>query len=218
MIRPLALLLALVYPARCPFCGRVLERGEDGMCETCQRALPWVGPEEAQRQVDGCACCLAPLWYRDGAREGVHRYKFQHGRGYSRLFGMLMAQCLARDWAEPVDLVTWAPLSPKRLRARGYDQAELLARRVAEMTGLPAVPTLEKRRYTKAQSRLGTERSRRANVAGAYACLPGVELAGKRVVLVDDVATSGATLAQCAACLRAAGTSCVVALTLARAK
>ena len=218
MIRPLALLLSRVYPVRCPFCGRVLERWEDGMCGACQRALPWVEPEEARQQVDGCARCLAPLWYRDGAREGVRRYKFQHGRGHSRLFGALMAQCLARDWAGPVDLVTWAPLSRKRLRARGYDQAELLARRVGEVTGLPVIPTLEKRRHTRAQSRLGTEQSRRANVAGAYDCLPGVELAGKRVVLVDDVATSGATLAQCAACLRAAGAACVVALTLARAR
>lgn len=218
MIRPLAPLLALVYPARCPFCGRVLERWEDGMCDTCQRVLPWVEPGEAQRQVDGCVRCLAPLWYRDGVREGVRRYKFQHGRGHSRLFGALMAQCLARDWAEPADLVTWVPLSRKRLRARGYDQAELLARRVGEVTGLPAVPTLEKRRHTRAQSRLGTEGARQANVAGAYACLPGVELSGKRVVLVDDVATSGATLAQCAACLRAAGAARVVALTLARAK
>src|SRR5699024_1996847 len=73
-------------------------------------------------------------------------------------------------------------------------------------------------RHTRAQSRLGTEGARQANVAGAYACLPGVELSGKRVVLVDDVATSGATLAQCAACLRAAGAARVVALTLARAE
>ena len=129
-----------------------------------------------------------------------------------------MAQCLQDRWEEPVDLITWVPLSKKRLRERGYDQARLLAQRMGEVTGLPVAAALAKTRNTRTQSRLGQDASRRANVLGAYACRPEVELAGKRVALVDDVVTSGATLAECAACLRAAGAASVVALTLARAK
>lgn len=217
MSRLLHRLLALIYPPKCPFCGRVLDQGEEGLCFTCQRALPWV-EEGSARAVDFCDVCLSPLWYRDGVRKGIHRYKFQHGRAHSRLFGDLMAQCLQDRWKEPVDFITWVPLSKQRLRARGYDQARLLAQRVGEMTGLPVRPTLVKTRSTRVQSRLGQEDARKANVLGAYACLPGAELVGRQVVLVDDVVTSGATLSECAACLREAGAQSVVALTLARAK
>lgn len=213
----LDLILSLIYPPKCPFCGRVLERSEEGMCFACQRTLPWV-EEGKVRTMEFCGACLAPLWYRDRVRDGMHRYKFQHGRAHARLFGTLMAQCLQDRWREPVDLITWAPLSRKRLRERGYDQAELLARRVGEVTGLPVTAALVKTRNTKAQSGLDADDSRKANVQGVYACRPGVDLAGKRVILVDDVATSGSTLAECAACLRKAGAVSVVALTLARAR
>ena len=218
MNRLLDLILSLIYPPKCPFCGRVLNRGEDGLCSACQRALPWIEDGMPVKTVEHCDACLSPLWYRDGVRQGMHRYKFQQGRVHARLFGTLMAQCLQDRWREPVDLITWAPLSKQRRRRRGYDQAELLARQVGAVTGLRVVPTLVKIRNTKAQSRLSPSASRLANVQGAYACRPGIDLAGKRVILVDDVVTSGATLSQCAACLRAAGAQTVTALTFARAK
>ncbi len=216
-MKPLQLLLDLLYPPKCPFCGRVLERGEEGWCASCQQDLPWTEPGGG-KSVEGCAACLSPLWYRDGAREGMHRYKFGGGRGHARLFGELMAQCLRDRWDGPVDLITWAPLHPKRKKERGYDQAELLAQRVGGLTGLPVESALEKRRATAVQSQTEGDEARKANVRGAYRALPGLDLTGKRVVLVDDVATSGATLAECAAALRAAGADCVVGLTFARAR
>ncbi len=209
-------LLGLLYPPKCPFCGQILERGEAGMCALCEQALPWTdGPGGP---VEGCEACLSPLWYRDGVREGVHRYKFNGGATHAALFGELMAQCLSDRWDGTVDLVTWAPLHPKRKKRRGYDQAKLLARRVGEISNVPVLPTLEKIRPAGEQSRLQSEEDRRANIAGAYRPLPGLDLAGKRVVLVDDVVTTGSTLGQCAACLRAAGADTVVALTLAQAR
>jgi len=216
-MRPLRWALDLLYPPKCPFCGRVLERGEEGWCASCPEGLPWTGPGDG-KTVEGCDACLSPLWYREGARDGMHRYKFGGGRGHAALFGQLMAQCLQDRWDGPVDLVTWAPLHPKRKRERGYDQAELLARRVGELTGLPAEGTLKKTKATAVQSQAGGDDARRANVQGAYRPLPGADLTGKRVVLVDDVATSGATLAECAAALRQAGAGSVVGLTFARAR
>ncbi len=209
-------LLNLIYPPRCPFCGRVLNPGEEGLCLCCQRELPWV--EKPGKTVDFCDACLSPLWYRDGVRDGMRRYKFWGGKHHSRLFGALMAQCLHDFWDEPVDVVTWVPLSKKHRRRRGYDQAELLARQVGSEAGLPVEPLLTKVRETETQSRIQGDAVRRANVLGAYTCVPGVELTGKRVVLVDDVATSGATLSECAACLRMAGAASVTALTLTRAR
>ena len=208
-------LLDLLYPPRCPFCGRVLERGEDRMCALCQRELPWTdGPGPAP---EGCDVCLSPLYYRGGVRRAVHRFKFKGGADLSGLFGELMARCLSGRRDGRLDLVTWVPLHPKRKKRRGYDQAELLALRVAELRGIPAVSTLEKVRLTGTQSQQITEADRRANVEGAYRALTGLELTGKRVVLVDDVVTTGSTLTECAACLRSAGAAAVVGLTFARA-
>ena len=214
-MKPFHALLDLLYPPRCPFCGRVLERGEERICAVCLRELPWTdGPGPA---VEGCAACLSPLHYRDGVRDAVHRYKFKGGADLAGLFGELTARCLSGRRDAQLDLVTWVPLHPKRKRRRGYDQAELLARRTAELCAVPAVSTLEKIRFTDTQSRQRTEADRRANVEGAYRALPGLDLTGKRVVLVDDVVTTGSTLTQCAACLRSAGAAAVVGLTFAQA-
>ena len=216
-MRPLQLLLDLLYPPKCPFCARILERGEEGWCARCQEELPWTEPGDA-KAVEFCEVCLSPLWYRDGAREGVRRYKFSAGQNHAGLFGRLMAQCLRDRWEGPADLITWVPLHPKRRRARGYDQAELLARRVGELAGLPAEPALEKVRDTDPQSRTVGGEARRINAREAYRVLPGLDLTGRHIILVDDVATSGATLAECARTLRGAGADSVVGLTFARAR
>lgn len=210
------LALELLYPSRCPFCGRVLEVWEEGMCHRCQTTLPWSG--ESTKQVEFCDKCLSPLWYQDGVRQGMHSYKFQGGRNHARLFGLLMAQCLADRWGEPMDYVTWVPLSQRGLKRRGYDQCQLLAQQVGERMELEVEPTLVKVRDTQKQSRITSPSARRANVSGAYALREGVDVVGKHIVLVDDVATSGATLTECAACLRIGGAEEVVALTLAQAK
>lgn len=209
-------LLSLLYPPKCPFCGRILERREEGLCTRCQRVLPWTGVEE--HPVDFCDRCLSPLWYRDGVRRAVHRYKFDQGRTHAGLLGMLMFQCLHDRLGEPVDGVVWVPLSKKHRRRRGYDQAELLARRVGELAGVPVLDALEKVRETATQSGIEGDAGRRANVLGAYRVREGAELTGLRLVLVDDVVTSGATLSECASCLRMAGAAEVVALTFARAR
>ena len=211
-------LLDLLYPPKCPFCGRVVDRGAPIPCPRCRDALPWVDPADVCAPPEGCDACLSPLWYRDPVREAVRQYKFQGGRNHAAALGTLMARRLAQGWDAPADLVTWTPLSRKRRKERGYDQAELLARRVGELAGLPVVPTLEKARNTAAQSHLSDDSARLANVQGAYRLLDGAELAGKRVVLVDDVVTTGATLSQCALLLKGAGAAQVVALTLARSR
>ena len=210
------ILLELICPPRCPFCGKVLEREEDGLCARCQQSLPWT--DETPDRVDFCDGCFSPLHYRDGVRRGIHRYKFRGGRCHSALFGTFMAQCLSDRWSEPADGIVWVPLTRRDRRRRGYDQAELLGRSVSEATGIPVLPALEKVRQTATQSRLSGASVRRANVLGAYRVREDCVLTGKRLILVDDVTTSGATLSECAACLRMAGAESVVGLTLARAR
>lgn len=212
-------LAGLLYPPKCPFCGRVLDSGENGLCARCRPALPrtWLGDV---RTVDGCAVCLAPLWYEGGVRDAVHRYKFRGGQNHAAVFGTLMAACLLTRASRELDAVTWAPLSKRRLRRRGYDQARLLAERVGELIGRPAVPLLEKWRDTPPQSGLTDARRRRENVKGAYRLLPGARAlcAGRRLLLVDDVVTTGATMGECAKILKSAGAASIAALSLAWAR
>ena len=127
----LQVLLDLLYPPKCPFCGRVVDRGDPIPCPKCRDTLPWVEPGDVCAPPEGCNVCLSPLWYRDLAREAVRRYKFGGGQNHAAVLGTLMAQCLRERWDGPADFITWAPLSARRLRERGYDQAELLARREA---------------------------------------------------------------------------------------
>lgn len=207
-------LLDLFFPTRCAFCGRIMEWDGEEICASCQQSLPWT--EGTNAPVEFCDICLSPLHYREGVRRALLNYKFRKGMHCSTLFGTLMSQCLA-DRGEGGDVVVWVPLSKKSLRKRGYDQSELLARRVGQMMGLPVVGALEKVRRTAVQSRQKGAAARRANVLGAYRVRPEAELSGLRVILVDDVVTSGATLSECAACLRMAGAKEVTALTFATA-
>ena len=90
----LQVLLDLLYPPKCPFCGRVVDRGDPIPCPKCRDTLPWVEPGDVCAPPEGCNVCLSPLWYRDLAREAVRRYKFGGGQNHAAVLGTLMAQCL----------------------------------------------------------------------------------------------------------------------------
>ncbi|MGE9970337.1 ComF family protein [Candidatus Pseudoscillospira sp. SGI.172] len=206
----------LLFPPKCPFCGRILERSGDLLCPDCQRELPWLTGPEGEKAVDFTTGCVAPLRYQDRVRDAVCAYKFGGKSARSRALGALVAQCVS-DHGGSADLISWPPLSRKRLRQRGYDQARLLAEEVGKALGLPVEATLTKREVP-AQSGLTEEAERRANVRGAYAALDPERVRDKRVLLVDDVVTSGSTLSECACILRLAGASEVSCAVLARAR
>lgn len=211
-------LLDLLFPPKCPYCHKVLEDPRAPLCPACQAGLPWLTGTAGERKVDFADGCFSPLAYQGRVRDAVHRYKFQRVRACAAPLGAVMAQCLQDRLPQGVDWITWCPLHKKRLRERGFDQAELLAREVGRALGVPVGGTLVKTRGTRPQSELQEESARRANALGAYALLPGVDLTGKRVALVDDVVTSGSTLSECAALLRRAGAEKIFCLTLARAR
>ena len=209
-------LLDLLFPPKCPFCQRLLHDPRAPLCPNCQASLPWLTGRAGERRVDFTQGCWSPLAYQAQVREAVQRYKFAPAPAYGRPFGLLMAQC-ARDQGVEAELVTWAPLSKKRRRKRGFDQGELLARTVGECLALPVLPLLEKSRHTVPQSSLPDGAALWDNALGAYSLLPGGIIEGGRVLLVDDVVTSGATLSECARLLCQGGAKQVLCLTLAQA-
>lgn len=219
MSRPLGALLDLLFPPRCVFCRRLLHRGEEGICPRCQQELPWALGAEAEQTGEFFSLCASPLWYQDQVRASFHRYKFKGVRGYSRTYGRLVAQCVQDHLAGRYDLITWVPLSRARLRQRGYDQAMLLASAAALALDDVAAETLCKVRDTEAQSVLGkNDASRRANVLSAYQVTDPALVEGRRVLLIDDIVTTGSTLSECARVLRTAGATDVVCAALARSR
>lgn len=211
-------LLDLLYPPKCVFCGGLLREGETDWCGKCQKTLPWVEETAPEKACAPAARCSAPLWYYGVVRESFHRYKFEGRDFYAPVYGRLMAQCVRDRLGLAFDLVVWAPLSRKRRQQRGYDQAELLARVAAQELDKPVLPALRKVRDTPEQSSLDDAAARTRNAAGAYEAAEPDAVAGRRVLLVDDIVTTGSTLSTCAQVLLDAGAAEVWTVVLARAR
>lgn len=211
-------LLDLLYPPKCPFCRRILDDPWTALCGQCQETVPWLEGNDAIRKIEFTEGCYSPMAYRDNVPDSVHRFKFYGCPSFGRRYGILVAQCIQDHYEKPLDFVTWVPISKKRLRIRGYDQGRKLAEGVAIQLELPLQGTLKKIRHTQAQSTLSEDAQRRGNVLGAYQILDGVEVAGKHILLVDDVVTSGSTLEECARVLIGHGAAQVCCATLAQSR
>ena len=112
---------------------------------------------------------------------------------------------LQQKYPEGFDVLTWVPISAARKRSRGYDQGQLLAEAVSVHMQIPYIQTLKKIKHNSPQSTMGDVSHRRANVAGAYECLCPETVQGKRILLLDDILTTGATAGECARVLLSAG-------------
>ena len=157
------------------------------------------------------------MWrYTGDVRKSLHRYKFGKARHYAAVYGRLLAMRILRDLPQ-ADIITWVPVSRKRLRQRGYDQVRLLAEAVSPELGIPAEPLLNKFRDNQPNSGLKTPEERRANVLGAYKAVGQEHFRGKRVLLLDDIITTGATASECARVLLTAGAEEVIFAAVAAA-
>jgi ComF family protein len=144
------------------------------------------------------------------------RFKFRGASGYATAYGQILADCIRENPDVGYDIISWVPLSGKRKRKRGYDQAMLLALATALELEDVAAETLRKPHDVQAQSELGGRAERRANISGAYEVVDPELVEGKCVLLIDDIVTTGSTLDECASVLLAAGASRVVCAALAR--
>jgi ComF family protein len=177
---------------------------------------PRCGACRARRAPYAYARAAAP--FGDVVREALHALKFGGKRAMAVPLGDLLAEAGATLLpAGPADLLVPVPLHPRRQRERGFNQAALLAERVGRVWGRPVMASaLVRTMATPPQTELSGE-ARRRNVRGAFAVVRPRQVAGRRVLLIDDVMTTGATVEACAAPLRGAGAAEVGVLTVARA-
>jgi len=217
--------LDLLFPLSCVVCGR------DGsyLCPACETELPRLEEPYCQRCADPneegvCDWCgaqppafdgvRAPYLMEGAVRDMVHSFKYQNLRAAAPELGQLLSAYLDSN---PIraDVLVPVPLHPRRERERGYNQAELLARELSKRTGLPlASRAIRRLRNTPPQVSLSGYDARARAMRDAFECQPDV--GRQRVLLVDDVVTSGSTMSVCATALKSAGARSVWGLALAR--
>lgn len=207
-------ILDFFFPRRCPFCGAVA--GKELLCKKCRRSLPFTGEHAVREGTFGR--CAAPLYYEDRVREAILQFKFKAKLGGLSCFGMLMAECAAEHYSGAFDAITWVPVSKKRLKKRGFDQTRYLTGSMCVDWHVAPIETLRKVTDNPPQSTLETEEQRRANVLGVYEAVNAEQFRGKRLLLVDDILTTGATLSECVRVLKEAGAGEVMCLTLAMSR
>ena len=214
----------LVLPAKCAVCGRE----GDFVCAACEAALPELHRPYCRLcaspgAASPCSSCLAwppaydrieaPYLMDGGVRDIVFELKYRGIRALAPDMGELLARHL-ESTRLAADLIVPVPLHGRRERERGYNQARLLARELGSRTGIPVAPGLRRTRDTPPQVDMTGPEKRRGNIEGAFECVADVQ--GRRVLLVDDVVTTGSTMGACAAPLKAAGASKVWGLAFAR--
>lgn len=195
-------MLRLIFPPKCILCKNILSRNETDLCHDCRKNAPEFS--RAKSSIPFIAHWTALWYYKDDVRKSIHRFKFGNHRNYASSYARLLAVRLLEVYPESFDILTWVPVSPLRKLKRGYDQSALLAKAVGRELGLPATAVLRKIRHTPPQSLLQDAPQRRANVLGAYKVISGQSVSGKRILLLDDVITTGATASECAKMLLSA--------------
>ena len=206
-------LFDLLFPPKCVLCHKLLQKEETDLCVHCRENAPVA--TNTKFRFSFVADWTAVWYYKDNVRESLLRFKFCKARSYASVYGQFLAMRLQTLGKDHFDVLTWVSTGARRVRKRGYDHAKLLALAVAKELGVPAVKTLKKIRHTPPQSSLHSAAERRANVLGAYQVLRKDLVAGKHVLLLDDIITTGATASECARTLLSAGAAKITVATVA---
>lgn len=209
-------LLDLLFPPRCVLCHRFLPNSKETVCNNCAKKV--LSQYPSLRQGRNFLTCVSPLRYEEPVRGSIHRYKFGNRSFYADVYAPWITAAVCAELGDSFDLITWVPVSAKRYRQRGYDQAQLLAEHMGNLLHKPVCSCLWKRWDNPPQSGLLHPGERKKNVRGKYMPLHPEQFEGRRLLLVDDVITTGETMEECSRVLRRAGAEQIVCATLAMTK
>lgn len=205
--------LSLLYPDRCAFCGAPLIAGKT-LCGNClEKRLPGPEPRRMEARISSGHgfVCAAPFFYED-VRETLHRFKFRRRLGYLRPLALEMCRCLSE---EEFDGISFVPMHPRRERQTGYNQSALLAKEISSLSGIPVAQALVRTEKESYGQHFLSAAKRRQNVRGLYRVEGTVR--NQRILLIDDIVTSGSTMEECAGLLFRAGAQWVYGLCAAMA-
>ncbi len=232
--RQLLYLFKIFFPPACPLCGVTFPTSFAGIfCRDClagfnplpkahcpQCSLPYSGSTNSSHLCGRCITqppdytqVYAVGLYESTLRRAIHQFKFNQKVGLDRFLGQLLEQNITTDL--PLDVVVPVPLHHKRLRERSYNQALLLAREVARIRSLPVVDDMLHKESETASQHVLSARQRVSNLQDAFVVRGDV--VAKTVLLVDDVMTTGATVAACSKVLKKAGAKAVYVAVIGRA-
>lgn len=203
----------LLFPPKCILCRKLLAEDETDICQKCRKSLPEC--KKSNLRFSFVAGWTSVWYYKDAVRRSIQRYKFHGRRYYAGAYGRALAVKLQKTDLYDFDMLTYVPTALLRRLHRGYDHAQLLCDEVAKELGVTPVKALRKIRNTPPQSGIKDVSRRRANVLGAYKANEPDALRGKRILLLDDVITTGATISECARVLLTAGAKEVICASVA---
>ena len=195
----------ILFPVRCPYCESVISKTEYA-CEDCKKKFP--SPAIIKYAVGGYKC-TSPFPYDGIFKKAVKKFKFGNKCGYAKQLAFPMVHSILESYqGVNFDLITCVPMHKKRLRKRGYNQAELLARECAKVMNIPYCDTLEKFKENREQHSIkASERAK--NVKGVYRIIDKELVCDKNILIIDDIITTGHTLGECAGTLIKSGCNSV---------
>ncbi|NLG92690.1 MAG: ComF family protein [Clostridiales bacterium] len=212
-----AALLNMIFPPRCAFCGEVILSGEKA-CGKCAKEIKMLNLTKRMVLPNSgkTVFCVSPFAYENKIRVSLIQFKFYGRRDFADVYAETIAALVQRQFSGiPFDFLTCVPISSKRKQARGYNQSELLARAISKCVFLPYYECLIKIKENREQHKL-TENERRTNVLGVYQAINKEKIAGKKILLIDDIVTTGATLSECAETLYQGGAEFVACAAVAQ--
>ena len=196
-------LIQLLFPPKCVLCGKILSKDETYFCHKCRTECEDFS--KVKRKITFVAQWTGVWYYSGEVKNSIRRFKFANARHYAIAYAQRLALRLQQEEMTDFDLLSWIPVSPQRKRSRGYDQGELLAQALSKELGCSCQAVLQKVLDNEPQSGISNASKRRANVQGAYKVIDPKLIRNKRILLVDDVVTTGSTASECGKTLMIGG-------------
>lgn len=194
-------IFSLLFPPKCPYCSKNISRSL-AECPVCKAGFP---KYPQIKIIPSGEICIAPFFYDISVRNAIINYKF-NGRKFNAKSLSLVVSETVENVCKDMDfeLVSCVPLSSERQRERGFNQSEIIAKKVAKYFEKPYEPLLRKIKNNSEQHKLSAK-EREKNVVGVYSVIDETKVSGKKILLIDDVATTGNTLAECCRTLKNSG-------------